>query len=519
MEQAKHDGLAIPGQVVLAHEPSFAIGPLRVDPPTRQLSCGETSETLEPRVMQVLVVLGRAGGAVVTRDELVDRCWEGRIVGDDAINRVISRIRKLAASIGNGSFKLETIAKVGYRVTATGGAATAGPPLALVEPARLSRRAAITTGAAATLAIAAIGTGLVLNRPPTHRPAPRAQALFAKGMEARGIGTGETAVQSEAYFRQAVETDPQFADAWGALALQMQFRLGGEEGLADIAQRATAAAERALALQPGQPDAMAALALIPSAFHRWGKSEQALLSVRARPPTSSLVRGHLGRFYANTGRWEDSVSTLRQVTSEVPFHPTPAVMLSLALWGAGRFVEAEAQSTSALDRWPRNTGVWLTQMTLLSYGGRPREALALVADRATQPYGVPGLVIDTQMQATAALASRSEPDLRVATEALDRMASQYPWVMSDAALLFAATGNVDEAFDRIDDYLFRRGRTAGHPITRWTRFDTFFLFLPPMLPLWRDPRFEQRMQAIGLERYWRSIGFNPPFRRAAAAVG
>ncbi|HET9811200.1 MAG TPA: winged helix-turn-helix domain-containing protein [Sphingomicrobium sp.] len=514
MGESKHDGLAIPGRVVLAHEPSFTLGALHVQPALRQISSGGNSETLEPRVMQALVALARADGQIVTRDELIERCWDGRIVTDDAINRVLSRIRQVANGIGNDSFGVETIARVGYRLVATGPTKTADPPPAPVEPARLSRRIAMVTAAAATITAGAVGAGLYLNRPPKYQPTPRAQALFAKGIEARGIGTGETSVQAEAYFRQAVEADPMFADAWGALALQMQFQLGGGEGLAEIAQRATSAADRALALQPDQPDALAALALIPSSFRRWGESEQALLSVRARAPKLWLVEGLLGHLYANTGRWEDSVTIFRRVTSGVPFNPGPAIMLAFVLWGAGRFVEAEAQSRAMLDRWPRNTGVWLTHMTLLSYAGRPDEAVAFGSDRAAQPYGDQDLVIDTQMLTTRALASRSEHDLRAAIESLDGMAAKYPWVMSDAALLFAATGHVDEAFDRLDEYLFRRGRTSNHPITRWTRLDTYFLFLPPMLPLWRDARFEQRMRAIGLDNYWRQTATVPDYRKA-----
>lgn len=113
MGEDKHDGLAIPGQIVLAHEPPFTIGRLRVEPSTRQVVSDGSSETLEPRVMQVLVALGRANGGIVTRDELIDWCWGGRIVGEDAINRAIFRLRQVAAEIGDGSFGVETITKVG----------------------------------------------------------------------------------------------------------------------------------------------------------------------------------------------------------------------------------------------------------------------------------------------------------------------------------------------------------------------------------------------------------------------
>jgi DNA-binding winged helix-turn-helix (wHTH) protein/tetratricopeptide (TPR) repeat protein len=97
----------------LAREESFRIGPLQVDPPLCRVSTGET---LEPRVMQVLVALARAQGAVVSRDELVQACWGGRIVGEDSINRAISRLRRLAKGRGGGDFAIETVPKVGYRL-------------------------------------------------------------------------------------------------------------------------------------------------------------------------------------------------------------------------------------------------------------------------------------------------------------------------------------------------------------------------------------------------------------------
>ena len=91
MGEFRHDGLAVPGKVDLAHEPAFTIGNLRVEPPTRQIYNADERQTLEPRVMQVLVALARADGNVVSRDDLIQCCWDGRIVGDDAINRVIGR--------------------------------------------------------------------------------------------------------------------------------------------------------------------------------------------------------------------------------------------------------------------------------------------------------------------------------------------------------------------------------------------------------------------------------------------
>lgn len=102
-------------KIVLARAPAFALGALRVDPARREVVGPAGPEVLEPRVMQVLVALVRAAGAIVTRDELTMSCWDGRVVGDDAINRVIGRLRRLAQL--TGAFDLETIRKVGYRLS------------------------------------------------------------------------------------------------------------------------------------------------------------------------------------------------------------------------------------------------------------------------------------------------------------------------------------------------------------------------------------------------------------------
>ena len=87
--------------------------------------------------MQVLVALFRAG-AIVTREELTQRCWDGRVVGDDSINRVLSRIRHIAADFGQGSFSVETITKVGYRLNVAGAGSSEFAVIA--KPTEGSRR-------------------------------------------------------------------------------------------------------------------------------------------------------------------------------------------------------------------------------------------------------------------------------------------------------------------------------------------------------------------------------------------
>ena len=101
--------------------------------------------------MQVLVALAAARGETLTRDDLIDACWEGRAVTDDAINRVLSRLRALARDFG--TFQVETITKVGYRLVGNEGDVFPVPPEGQANA--IGRRPMLLGGAA--LAIAAAG--------------------------------------------------------------------------------------------------------------------------------------------------------------------------------------------------------------------------------------------------------------------------------------------------------------------------------------------------------------------------
>lgn len=132
--------------VDLAREPSFRLGGLAIEPGLREIVAADGSRrVLEPRVMQVLVALARADEAIVSRDELIRTCWNGTVVGDDAINRPISLLRRIAEGAGHGAFRIETIPRVGYRLVP--GAVSDDPP---------------TPSSAPRLTKGRLGAGLVL---------------------------------------------------------------------------------------------------------------------------------------------------------------------------------------------------------------------------------------------------------------------------------------------------------------------------------------------------------------------
>jgi DNA-binding winged helix-turn-helix (wHTH) protein/tetratricopeptide (TPR) repeat protein len=107
----------IPEPIEVSREPEFTLGSLKVRPPLLEVSATGLRQTLQLRVMQVLIALARRTGEVVSRDELIATCWDSRTVGDDAINRCIAQLRRLSEQDPSRSFSIETIARVGYRLS------------------------------------------------------------------------------------------------------------------------------------------------------------------------------------------------------------------------------------------------------------------------------------------------------------------------------------------------------------------------------------------------------------------
>lgn len=105
---------SLPADVDLASAADFRIGLLHAQPSSLHLQFEETKATLEPRVMQALLALATARGTVVSRDGLVNLCWSGRAVSEDAINRCIAKVRRIGSQ--SRAFEIETIPRVGYRL-------------------------------------------------------------------------------------------------------------------------------------------------------------------------------------------------------------------------------------------------------------------------------------------------------------------------------------------------------------------------------------------------------------------
>ena len=193
----------------LAAEKDFRLGDLSVSPSTARASAGGAETRVEPRVMQVLVVLAKADGRTVTREQLVDACWSGKVVTDDAITRTIAKVRQLAQIGGHTHFTLETVPKLGFRLVS----AKSAPPQDEVaspvgesqpEPQPQQPSGQSRTIAAASLALiaaAAVLVAVILWRTNTTQLADTAQIEVSTF---RTLGTDPVLAQLSAKSRDAV---------------------------------------------------------------------------------------------------------------------------------------------------------------------------------------------------------------------------------------------------------------------------------------------------------------------------
>ena len=118
------------GNGELSAKDGLRVGEWTVEPGLNQLSAGDRVVKVEPKAMEVLMVLAARPGEVVSRDALLAEAWPGVVVGDDALTQVVIKLRKALGEAPDNPAYIQTIPKRGYRLVApvsrTGAPASAG---------------------------------------------------------------------------------------------------------------------------------------------------------------------------------------------------------------------------------------------------------------------------------------------------------------------------------------------------------------------------------------------------------
>jgi Tol biopolymer transport system component/DNA-binding winged helix-turn-helix (wHTH) protein len=96
------------------HKSPFALEDWIVEAEFNQLTFGGVSHRVEPKVMSVLLELASRAQSVVSKEEILHAVWPDTFVGEDALTRCISVLRRILEDDPHNPRFIKTVPKVGY---------------------------------------------------------------------------------------------------------------------------------------------------------------------------------------------------------------------------------------------------------------------------------------------------------------------------------------------------------------------------------------------------------------------
>jgi DNA-binding winged helix-turn-helix (wHTH) protein len=93
----------------------FRFGDFEIDIARQELRRAGRRVAIEPQVFDLLVHLVRNCDRIVTKDELIETIWQGRIVSEAALSSHISAARRAIGDSGQSQSLIRTQHKRGFR--------------------------------------------------------------------------------------------------------------------------------------------------------------------------------------------------------------------------------------------------------------------------------------------------------------------------------------------------------------------------------------------------------------------
>ena len=109
----------------------YRFGDYALDPQNYELSKNGVAVALEPQVFSLILLLIENRERVVTKDELIDTVWNGRIVSEATLSSRVSAARRAIGDSGATQTVIRTIPRRGFRFVAPVDADAAHPNLLL----------------------------------------------------------------------------------------------------------------------------------------------------------------------------------------------------------------------------------------------------------------------------------------------------------------------------------------------------------------------------------------------------
>jgi DNA-binding winged helix-turn-helix (wHTH) protein/predicted negative regulator of RcsB-dependent stress response len=316
----------------------FEFGGFRLDAAARTLTCGGEPIELTDKPFDLLHVLARAAGSIVSKEHLVEQVWNGAAIGDSNISQHLLFLRRALRDEDRPHRIVQTIHGNGYRLLPQVRVRVESDPH---EPRKAFRAAAALQYVRAARHFAKMGSlpsilssnelcYFALEHDSACADALAQLAINAIVQAACGYTLGETALASCAqYAAQALRLDPSCARA--QLALGFARLLRGQ-----VPERSVAAT----------PESHVFRMLAELAQRR--SAREAAAHAIMRHPSSVLVATYAAFTAYHAGAVDDAAATLHRLLASRPDAAFARVLLGRTLLARSQFSLARAQFETML---------------------------------------------------------------------------------------------------------------------------------------------------------------------------
>ena len=318
---------------------------------------------------------------------------------------------------------------------------------------------------------------------------PQAYEAYLAGLIVAGSGRYEGQRRAVEYFEAAVARQPDFAEAYAALALnQQQFLFGGPLSPREVVPKAEVAVRRALQLDDTLPQAHRTLGQILSLFYwRWDEADKeydraAELTGRSGEPAAAA-----GTALIRKGRLAEAVAAAERARKLDPLSFPAQVNLGAAYRAAGQLDRAILEFGRALEMNPGNNRTYFQRGATYVSMGRLDDAIRDLETAARSPQGR-NWRFEAYLGYAYAAAGRTA-DARVVLKELEsRRHTQYVSSFG-IALIHDALGEAHSALAALEQAYEDRAVEFG-----------LMAQYPPFKAIASEPRYAAVMQRIGLPR-------------------
>jgi DNA-binding winged helix-turn-helix (wHTH) protein/Tfp pilus assembly protein PilF len=447
----------------MANHEVFRFGEFILDVGERRLLRGAEPVRLSPRAHEVLVILVREHGRLVTKKELLARVWPEAFVEEGILTVYISSLRKALGEDARRPIYIETVARSGYRF------------------------------------IAAVTCGLASEKSSAPSAMSRSVELYEL------VGRGRSHLLSGSFFelpaavdafRSAIEIDPTYAPAHAGLArarcVQAAFRVVPHQ---EAFIEAKASAMRALAMDSGSADAQVALGTVLFLSEwDWTAAERSLQRALEINPDHTEALLQYGSLQEALGRLDDGLRCKQQALARDPRSPGVLVQIAISYWHQRKYDDTLVWARRALEVDPKH--VLASQFIMLVYmkiGDINRLAAWTVRQAIAWGFPEGRVAVMTQvvadMQQVYATAGLSGVR-RFMVDQITNPQLDFDILLKMAffrAILYGAAGRLDEAFDCLDQAIAYRDPALVH-----------LAVAPDWESLRADRRFNERLKRMAL---------------------